>query len=59
MIHWNWIVFIIVVGYLINKIRLSKERNSGGGDYSFDFETPFWKLILITYILIWGGIFWW
>lgn len=54
MIHWNWIVFIIVVGYLINKIRLSRKES-----YSIDFETPFWQIILIAYILIWGGIFWW
>jgi hypothetical protein len=56
VIHWNWIVFIIVVGYLIRKILSNK---GSGGDYSFDFETSFWPIILIAYILIWGGIFWW
>ena len=26
---------------------------------NFDIETPFWLIILIAFILIWGGIFWW
>lgn len=57
MIHWNLIVFIIVLGYLGNKVY--KSSKDSGGDYSFDFETPFWMIISIAYILIWGGIFWW
>jgi hypothetical protein len=58
MIHWSWLIFIGVVLFLLYKIRKSSKENSGG-DYRFDFETPFWLIILIAFILIWGGIFWW
>jgi hypothetical protein len=57
MIHWSWLIFIGVVLFLLYKIR--KSSNEGGGDYSIDLETPFWLIILIAFILIWGGIFWW
>jgi hypothetical protein len=57
MIHWSWLIFIGVVLFLLYKIR--KSSNESGGDYSFDIETPFWSIILIAFILIWGGIFWW
>jgi hypothetical protein len=57
MIHWSWLIFIGVVIFLLYKIH--KSSNSGGGDYSFDFETPLWSIVLIAFILIWGGIFWW
>jgi hypothetical protein len=57
MIHWSWLIFIGVVLFLSYKIR--KSSNEGGGDYSFDIETPFWSILLIAFILIWGGIFWW
>lgn len=58
MIHWSWLIFIGVVLFLLYKIRESSNE-SGGSYYSFDFETPFWSIILIAFILIWGGIFWW
>jgi hypothetical protein len=58
MIHWSWIIFIGVVLFLLYKIRESSNE-SGGSYYSFDFETSFWSIILIAFILIWGGIFWW
>jgi hypothetical protein len=56
-IHWSWLVFVPVVIFMIYKlIRSSRES---GGDYSFDFETPFWFVALVAYVLIWGGFFWW
>jgi hypothetical protein len=58
MIHWSWIIFIGVVLFLLYKIHKSSNE-SGGSYYSFDFETPLWSIVLIAFILIWGGIFWW
>ena len=55
MIHWTWILFTTVVIILL--IAIFKDR--GGGDYSFDLITPFILIVLIAFILIWGGIFWW
>lgn len=58
MIHWSWPIFIGVVLFLLYKIRKSANE-SRGGYINFDIETPFWLIILIAFILIWGGIFWW
>jgi hypothetical protein len=58
MIHWTWLIFIGVVLFLLYKIHKSSNE-SGGSYYSFDFETPLWSIVLIAFILIWGGIFWW
>lgn len=57
MIHWTWIVFTIITGVLL--FLILKPRNSGGLWGSFDLETPFWILILIVFLAVWGGIFWW
>jgi hypothetical protein len=58
MIHWSWLIFIGVVLFLLYKIRKSSNENRGGY-INLDIETPFWLIILIAFILIWGGIFWW
>ena len=57
MIHWTWIVFGIIIIILISAI--TKTSNEAGGDYSFDIITPILIIILIAFVLIWGGIFWW
>jgi hypothetical protein len=57
MIHWSWVVFGIVAGFLVYKIW--RENNYGGGDYNFDLVTPLYVILLIIFILLWGGIFWW
>jgi hypothetical protein len=56
-IHWNLIPFIIIVLLLLIKIR--KSSGESKGDYGFDIETPFYVILLIAFVLIWGGIFWW
>ena len=57
MIHWHWIVFSVVVILLL--VGIFKESNVRTGDYGFNLMAPFLIIILIAFILIWGGIFWW
>jgi len=56
MIHWSWVIFIVVGGGLSYKAFLSNKEVRG---YGFDLETPLYIILLIAFILIWGGIFWW
>ena len=58
MISWHLSLFIVAVVFLIYKIWRSS-NDSGGGDYSFDLETPFYYLVLIIIVVIYGGIVWW
>ena len=55
MIHYSWVIFSVIVVLLL--IGIFKERR--GGDYSFDLYTPFYMILLIAFVLVWGGIFWW
>lgn len=56
-LHWSWIAFTIIVAVLV--IGIVKSANEPRGDYGFDITSPFLLIILIAFILIWGGIFWW
>jgi hypothetical protein len=44
-------VFAAVVVLLL--VAISRPRGH------FDIITPFWIVILIAFVLIWGGFFWW
>lgn len=57
MIHWTWLVFGAIIGAII--LRLIYNENKIRGDYVFDLESPILIIVLIAFILIWGGIFWW
>jgi K+-transporting ATPase A subunit len=57
MIHWTWILFFAVIVAGILRIRHNSSESSG--DYSFDLESPLIVILLIAFVLIWGGIFWW
>ena len=58
MIHWTWILFVIVILLFIYGII---KTGSNSGDYDFVSGFVGIGLIfgLIAFILIWGGIFWW
>jgi len=58
MIHWSWVIFVIVVGGLSYKAYLSGSERSSGY-LNIDLETPLYMLLIIVFILVWGGIFWW
>lgn len=59
-LHWTWIVFFIITAVIIGKAIWSYSQDKGGFyGYSVDLETPFWIALLIVFILVWGGIFWW
>lgn len=57
MVHWTSIVFAVIVVLII--LKIISETNKPRGDYGFDLISPFLLIILIAFILIWGGIFWW
>lgn len=58
MIHFTWLIFTVIILAIV--VMIVKEKfGYKGGDYSFDLATPLWIAILVTFILIWGGIFWW
>lgn len=54
-IHWNLIVFIIVVLAIIARLWYLDKIDG----YKFSIEPLLWIIALISFILIWGGIFWW
>ena len=57
MIHWTWVIFSLVIISLIG--RLIYTSNESHGDYAIDLESPLILILLIAFVLIWGGIFWW
>jgi K+-transporting ATPase A subunit len=56
-IDLKWIIFTTIVILLLKKISVSSKEPTG--DYGIDIETPFYIILLIAFILIWGGFFWW
>jgi hypothetical protein len=56
-IDLKWIIFTTIVILLLRKISVSSKESTG--DYGIDIETPFYVILLIAFILIWGGFFWW
>lgn len=53
----QYAIFASIVVFFLWKIRKSYRENRG--DWGMDFETPFWSLLLIIFLVAWGGIFWW
>jgi K+-transporting ATPase A subunit len=56
-IDLKWIIFTTIVILLLRKISVSSKEPTG--DYGIDIETPIYIILLIAFILIWGGFFWW
>lgn len=54
MVHWTDIIFVVVVLFL-----LYKTYNRNEEDYFSEVVQGFFGLMLILFIAIWGGIFWW
>lgn len=52
MIHWTWIVFAAIVILIIVGMASMKDDRFGIGGMLLLF-------LLIAFVLIWGGIFWW
>lgn len=57
MIQYTNLIFTIIVFIIV--VRIWYNGNQPRRDYSFDLETPLLLLVLVAFILIWGGIFWW
>jgi len=55
MIHFTWLIFIAIIAALL--LGIFKERRAG--DYDYDLMPVFWLIMVIVFVLIWGGIFWW
>jgi hypothetical protein len=58
MVEIKYVIFGAILMFFIVRIYKSSSTRFYG-DYSFDIETPFWVILLIIFLLIWGGIFWW
>lgn len=56
MIHWTWFIFLGIIIFFVIRIGKTMKNNS---DYSWDLEFPFLLILLVAFILIWGGVFWW
>jgi hypothetical protein len=56
-IDLKWIIFTTIVILLLRKISVSSKESTG--DYGIDIETPIYIILLIAFVLIWGGFFWW
>lgn len=66
MIHWNIVIFVIVIIALgIWWLRDYLSENSGGTlfgagvKYESGGEGFIAFILIIVFTLIWGGIFWW
>jgi hypothetical protein len=62
MVQWYNVVAIIVILILLYLSLKNNSDGGGHGDYSFDMSwiiNAFWILILIIFVALWGGIFWW
>lgn len=57
MIHWKWILFFGVILLIIGRIIYNTKTIHG--DYNWDLESPLLFIVLIAFVLIFGGIFWW
>lgn len=51
MIHWTWAIFVVIVLILL--------RGMFSGDDSLDIRPMIYSFLLIIFIVLWGGIFWW
>jgi surface polysaccharide O-acyltransferase-like enzyme len=54
MIHWSWLIFAIIIVFLI--VAIVKNENEGG---DYNFGSAFLVILLVCFIVIWGGFFWW
>lgn len=66
MIHWNFIVYIIValpllIIMIVDYIKVINGGNWGHGKkaYSFGLYSFISIVAWIVWTLIWGGVFWW
>jgi len=59
MIHWyNGFALIIILILLNFTFKDHSDGGSSYGDISI-LVNVFWCLILLLFLAIWGGIFWW
>lgn len=58
MIKIEWVVFVLLTGFLIYKTF--KDYRQGEDYFGISkIVNIFWGIITLAYIFIWGGIFWW
>lgn len=60
MITWYNIVAVVVILIIITVIHITTRGPKDIGDYIVDYiKITILLFILILFIAIWGGIFWW
>lgn len=58
MIHWTTVLFGIICCILLYLTFKNHGEGGGYGDISA-IVNIFFGIILLAFIAIWGGIFWW
>lgn len=53
MIINHWLAFGIIVLFILYKIHRSADEDDMG------LHSALWIIVLLAFIPIWGGIFWW
>lgn len=59
-IEYHWIFFIIIAGLLVYKSI--KKYDNNAGNFTPDtssLKNIFYIGLLLVFILVWGGMFWW
>jgi hypothetical protein len=58
--HWQWAIFLPIMATLL--VLLFVPRRSNHGNFTPDtsgLAALFWGVVLVIFVLIWGGVFWW
>jgi len=59
-IKYHWIIFLVIAILLL--FKATKKYDSSGGNFTPDtsfLTNIFYAGILLVFILVWGGVFWW
>jgi hypothetical protein len=57
-LHWQWLIFIPVALILLYLTFKEPQRTGGYLDLS-GLNNLLWGIVLVVFVLVWGGIFWW
>jgi hypothetical protein len=57
-LYWHEIIGAIGLVLLGYKCLFNSDSKLTG-DYVMPLATPFWVIMLILFLVFWGGIFWW
>jgi len=59
MIHYSTIIFVVILVIMLYLTFKNYGANEGGMGNIAILSNAFFGMLLIIFVLIWGGIFWW